>query len=115
MKNLRFQIIILYLFNYLSLCQTDTEDSQVVQFSVGRDDLVFKVVDHENYKAIRYATIYSFGLEKTLAVTDRNGIATIGKGVRGTLEVSTFDYSGVCFKLDSESIHSIIVNLKSQI
>ena len=115
MKILSFLIIILYLFNNLSLCQLDTERGQVVKFSVGRDDIALKVVDYENDKSIRYATVYSLELEKTLAVTDINGIAIVGKGIKGTIKISTFGYSGVCFKLNSESIDSIVVRLKYRI
>jgi hypothetical protein len=115
MKILSFLIIIFYLFSNLSLCQLDTDDNQVVQFSVGRDDIAFKVVDYKNDKVKIYATIYSFDLEKTLAVTDINGIATIDKGVKGTLEISTFDHTRFCFKLNSDSIDSVVVRLKHQI
>jgi hypothetical protein len=117
MKNLSLFIvlIVLILFNNSSFCQQDIDDKQVIQYSSGRADLVFKVMDFETGSLITYAEIYSFDAETILATTEIYGIATLPKGVRGVrgvLEVSANNYRNVCFKLESENIDSIVIRLK---
>ncbi len=61
------------------------------------------------------AEIHSIKSNETLATTDINGIAIIEKGLEGNLEVSYVGYDFICFKLNDNTIDSIIVRLKLDI
>ena len=105
-------LFVIVIFYNSSFCQQDNSDKQIIQLATGKDKITFTVFGHEFNEPLVGAAIYSFNLKKILVTTDIDGVATLAKGVRGTIEVSANNYSSVCFKLDSENIDSIVVRLK---
>jgi hypothetical protein len=108
-------VAILLYYCPTSFCQDHYGTERVIQFSNGENKITFYIVDYEIDVPLIGAEIRSINLNKTLATTDIDGIAKIEKGLEGNLEVSYIGYDFICFKLNDNTIDSIIVRLKLDI
>ncbi len=99
-------------FNISTFCQQDNCIENINQFTTGKDQLTFYVLDCETNEPLIGVTIYSFDQDKELATTDIDGVAKTAKNLEGNLEVSYIAYYSICFKLDDKSIDSIQLWMK---
>jgi len=104
-------LFVIVIFYNSSFCQQDNNDKHIIQLVTGKDKITFKVLDYETKEPLIGAAIYSFNLKKILATTDIDGIAITEKGLKGNLEISYIAYYSYCFRLDDNSIDSVIVRL----
>jgi hypothetical protein len=116
MKNLSLNILLiaLVLFISSSFCQQDNCIERITQFSTGKDKITFYILDCETNEPLIGAAVYSFNLKKILGMTDIDGIVITEKELKGNLEISYIAYYSDCFRLDDNSIDSIIVRLIPQ-
>ena len=104
-------LFVIVIFYNSSFCQQDIRDNQIIQLATGKDKITFKILDYETKEPLIGAAIYSFNLKKILATTDIDGIAITEKGLKGNLEISYIAYYSYCYRLDDNSIDSVIVRL----
>lgn len=101
-------------FNNFLLCQKNNCIGNISQFSSGKNQITFYILDCETNAPLIGAAIYSFNLKKILGTTDIDGIVITEKELKGNLEISYIAYYSDCFRLDVNSIDSVIVRLIPQ-
>ena len=114
MKNIfLFTLFILLIsFSTSSFCQKDNCIKNINQFTTGKDQITFHVIDCETNEPLIGVAIYSFNLKKILATTDLYGVAMTDKGLEGNLELSYIGYYSICFKINNTNIDSISLWMK---
>lgn len=113
MRSVLFLIALLVvLSNISSHSQPYNCGENINQFSTGKNQITFYILDCETNEPLIGAAIYSFDLKKILGMTDIDGIVITEKEIKGNLEISYIGYYEFCFKLINENIDSVLVGLK---